>query len=107
MTELLKEKVEQVVWGKDANVSAAVRAIVLEEVRYRLLLNNIWDLQAWARSKAEEHTQAYSRINTIILSVLKNAEEGEQGNHHSLQKLSQHHKNIAQRYNAAANACKE
>ena len=105
MTESITEKVEQVIWGDEKNVFGAVSALVIEEMRYRLFPGIIWDLQRWARSKAEEHRKSQSSIDNIILSVKQNVENGD--HHSSLQRLSKHDKDIAERYSAAARACND
>ena len=105
MTESLTERVEQVIWGKEKNVFHSVHALVIREMRYRLYPGIIWDLRAWARSKAEEHRKTQGGIDNILSAVQKNTEDGD--HHLSLQKLSKHHREIAERYDAAARACND
>jgi len=107
MSESLKERVDQVVWGTQSSAFVAARLLVLEEMRYRLLPNIIWDLEMWARSKAEEHKQAHTRIEIIILAVRQNADASAQDSHVALEKLSRHHKHIFRRYEDVVRACKD
>jgi Trm5-related predicted tRNA methylase len=103
MAQALREKVDEVIWGEEKDVFSPVHELAIREMRYRLFPGIIWDLQAWARSKAEEHSKIQSNIDNIILSVKKNVED----EHLSLQKLSKHHGKIAERYRAAARACND
>ncbi len=104
MAESLKEKVEQVIWGEEKDAFGQVRALVTEEMKGRIYPGVIWDLQKWARSKTEEHRKAQSRIENIILAVRNNVKD-DQDQCLSLLTLSEHHRNIANRYNTALNAC--
>jgi len=103
MAEALKEAVEQVIWDEQKNVSVCVRTLVCREMRYRIYPGVIWELKAWALSKAKEHRKKQSAFDDIILAVKKNLED--QDYHLSLQKLSKHHGGIAERYRTAAEAC--
>ena len=105
MAESLREKIEQVIWGEEKDVFVPVRVLVMEELRRRILPMIIWELQAWALSKAEEHSQTHVKIDQIILAVRRNVADQEY--HLSLQKLSKHHKDISLRYSTAADACKD
>jgi hypothetical protein len=95
---------ELVVWGAEQNVYSAARAHVLEEMRYRLYADFIWDLKTWAASKAAEHSSAMKRIDRIILAVVVNS-GGSQEHTPSLKKLSTHHWRISRRYSSVAEAC--
>ena len=105
MAESITEKVEQVIWGDEKDVFRTVNTLVIKEMRFRIFPGIIWDLQRWARSKAEEHRKEQSSIDNIILAVKQNVEEGD--HHSSLQRLSKHHGDISQRYSAAARACND
>jgi hypothetical protein len=83
-----------------------VRALVLEEMRYRIHSGIIWDLQKWARSKMEEHETAQGRIDYILRAVRKNVPDHED-HCQSLLKLSRHHRKIALRYRSVVNACND
>ena len=107
MSESLKERVDQVVWDTQSSAFVAARILVLKEMQYRLLPNIIWDLEMWARKKAEEHKEAHARIELIILAVKQNADASAQGSHLALEKLSRHHKNIAKRYADVVRACRD
>jgi len=107
MSESLKERVDQVVWDTQSSAFVAARILVLKEMQYRLLPNIIWDLEMWARKKAEEHKEAHARIELIILAVKQNADASAQGSHLALEKLSRHHKHIASRYADVVRACKD
>jgi hypothetical protein len=104
MTESLTEKVEQVIWDLEKDAFHPVRALVLQEMRYRIHPGVIWDLQKWARSKMEEHKSAQRRIDNIIQQVRKNVPDHED---HclSLKKLSLHHDRMGTRYRVVVNAC--
>jgi hypothetical protein len=106
MANSLQEKMELVVWGADQNVSSAARALVLEEMRYRIHAGVIWDLKTWAASKAAEHSSAMKRIDRIILAVVVNS-GGSQEHTPSLKKLSTHHYRISTRYGHVADACND
>ena len=106
MVESLKEKVEQVIWDeKEKDVYSSVSALVIREMKYRIYPGVIWDLQAWARSKAEEYSKDELRVDDIILELKKNV--ADQDHNVSLQKLSKHYKEIAERYRIAARACND
>jgi hypothetical protein len=104
MAEALKEKVEQVIWDAEKDAFHSVRALVLEEMKYRIYPGIIWDLQKWARSKSEEHRNAQGRIEKILLAVRTNVED-HRDHCQSLQKLVMHHRRIAGRYNSVVMAC--
>ena len=106
MAESLREKVEQVIWGEEEDAFRPVRALLLEEMRYRIHPGIIWDLQKWARSKMEEHEKAQGRIENILRAVRKNVPDHED-HCPSLLKLSRHHRKIAGRYRSAVNACND
>ena len=111
MTESLEEKMERLVWGKDTptnDVFASARALVVEEMKYRIYPGLIWDLRSRAESKAEEHANTTKRINEIIRAVDKNVKDDSSKEHSvSLQTLSAHHAAIAQRYKHVASACSD
>ena len=106
MTESLEGKMDRLVWGKDTptnEVFASARALVVEEMKYRIYPGLIWDLRSRAESKAEEHANTTKRINEIIRAVDKNVKDSKE---HSLS-LSAHHAAIAQRYKHVASACSD
>lgn len=106
MAEALKEKVEQVIWDAEKDAFQSVRALILEEMKYRIYPGIIWDLKKWAQSKTEEHRDAQGRIEKILLAVKMNVED-HQYQCLSLQKLIMHHRRIAGRYSSVVMACDE
>jgi hypothetical protein len=102
----LKERVERVVWGEEKDAFGPVSALVIQEMKGRIYPGVIWDLQNWARSKTEEHRKAQSKIENIILAVRSNVKD-DQDQCLSLQKLSEHHCQIANRYNKVVIACQD
>lgn len=110
----LIEKVEQVIWdeGQEEDAFVSVHALVIEEMRYRIYPGIVWDFQKWARSKAEEHTVAKNRIETILLKVKENNDVPNDADDFpvcflSVKKLRDHHERIANRYKRAAMACND
>lgn len=102
----LIEKVEHVIWDDHSDAFRSVRALVLEEMKYRIYPGVVWDLQKWAQSKTEEHREAYRRIDKILQAVKENVQD-DQDHCPSLQKLKRHHERIAKRYDDAVFACKD
>jgi hypothetical protein len=106
MTDSLQEKMERMVWGIEVDAYKTARALVLEEMRYRLHPGIIWDLKPWALSKAREHATTMSRIDRIILDVVINS-GGSHEHTPSLKKLSAHHARISKRYSHVSDACSD
>jgi hypothetical protein len=103
MAEALKEEVDTVVWDEQQDVSTCVKNLILRELKCRFFHGFIEEIKAWARSKAEEHRKKQREFDNIILTVRTNLKD--QDHHLSLQKLSRHHGNIAERYSTVESTC--
>jgi exonuclease I len=99
--EALKQEV--VVWDEQQDVSTRVRNLIFREMKRRFFHGYIAEVQAWARSKAEEHRKKQREFDNIILVVRTSLKD--QDHHLSLQKLSRHHGNIAERYSIVESTC--
>jgi hypothetical protein len=55
MAEAPKEEVDNAVWDEQQDVSTCVKTLIFREMNCRFFHGFIAEVQAWARSKAEEH----------------------------------------------------
>ena len=103
MAEALKEEVDTVVWDEQQDVSTCVKNLIFRELKCWFFHGFIEEIKAWARSKAEEHRKKQREFDNIILAVRTNLKD--EDHHLSLQKLSRHHGNIAERYCTVESTC--
>jgi hypothetical protein len=83
MAEALKEEVDNVVWDEEQDVFICVTKLIFREMKGRFFHGFIAEVQAWARSKAEEHRKKQRALDDIILTVRTNLKD--QDHHLSLQ----------------------
>ena len=103
MAEALKEEVDTVVWDEQQDVSTCVKTLIFRELKCRFFHGFIEEIKAWARSKAEEHRKKQREFDYIILTVRTNLKD--EDHHLSLQKLSRHHRRIAECYSTVESTC--
>ena len=101
--EALKQEVDAVVWDEQQDVSTSVRSLLFREMKCRFFHGFIAEIKAWARSKAEEHRKKQREFDCIMRTVRTNLKD--EDHHLSLQKLSRHHGNIAERYSIVEITC--
>jgi hypothetical protein len=101
--EALKQEVDAVVWDEQQDVSTSVRNLLFREMKCRFFHGFIAEIKAWARSKAEEHRKKQREFDSIMRTVRTNLKD--EDHHLSLQKLSRHHGNIAERYSTVEITC--
>jgi hypothetical protein len=101
--EALKQEVDTVVWDEQQDVSTSVRNLIFRELKCRLFHGFIEEIKVWARSKAEKHRKKQREFDYIMRTVRTNLKD--QDHHLSLQKLSRHHGNIAERYSIVEINC--
>ena len=104
MTSPLINKVQEVIWGEEDDVYRAVRALVLQEMKYRIFPGVIWNLAAWARCKAKEHGILQSNIHRILHTMQQNVEDEDIS---AVENLSIHHAKMSRRYALALHACSD
>jgi hypothetical protein len=90
-------------WSGMNNRTCSSLKLICREMKYRLFHGFFGEVQAWAQSKAEEHRKKQRAFDDIILTVRTILKD--QDHHLSLQKLSRHHRKIAERYSTVESTC--